>query len=210
MENYNPASAVYLRDHTLPFWQNNVDAQSIFKAFAHRPERAKAWLRNRNVSETCNGFERAVMMHGHFEGGILNNHTYSWTFTPGCRGDLAIVVPVYNGGQLVDFLAMSRHDENFVWGCCTGAGQYVGHFSAASISVHKTPLVWLLSGHGVLPLAKSFFPLLQFAGSIVASDGDHAWYIANQAFIYPAERLGLDREDAEQSAFDRISFEATA
>jgi hypothetical protein len=25
-------SSVYLRDHTLPYWQNNVDAESIFEA----------------------------------------------------------------------------------------------------------------------------------------------------------------------------------
>jgi hypothetical protein len=212
MENYNPASAVYLRDSSLPFWQNNVDAESIFEAFSHRPERARTWLRHRNVSETCSGFERAVMMHGHFEGGILQNYIYRWTFTPGRKGDLAIVVPVLEGGgRLVDFVAMSRHDENAIWGCCTGVGRYVGEFSAARVAVHKTPLAWLLSGDGVLPLAKSFFPLLQFANNIVARDGDHAWELANQAFLYPAERLGLDVECAEQAAFDRISFdEATA
>jgi hypothetical protein len=112
MENYNPASAVYLRDHTLPYWRNNVDAESIFQAFAHRPEKAKAWLRYRNVSDTCSGFERAVIMHGHFEGGILNNHTYAWTFTPGRRSDLAIVVPVQN-----DFVGGSDDASNLHWLC---------------------------------------------------------------------------------------------
>jgi hypothetical protein len=199
----------YNRDDSLPYWQNYVDAESIFQAFAHRPERAKAWLRYRNVSETCSGFERAVMMHGHFEGGILHNHTYSWTFTPGRRGDLAIVVPVVSGYRLVDFVAISRHDDN-VWGCCTGTGQFVGQFVSSTLNVHQTPISWLASGDGVLPLAKSFFPLLQFANNIVARNGDHAWDIANQTFIYPAERLGLDCESAERSALDRISFDEAA
>ena len=210
--------SIYNRDDSLPYWQNYVDAQSIFENFAHRPEKAKSWLRYRNVSEACIGFERAGMMNGHFEGGILHNHTYSWTFTPGRKGDLAIVVPVYDGGRLVDFVAMSRHDHN-VWGCVTGHGQYVGQFVSSThdrklpvtLNVHKVPIAWLTSGDGVLPLAKSFFPLLQFAHNIVARDGDHAWDIANQAFIYPAERLGLDCEGAEQAALDRISFdEATS
>jgi hypothetical protein len=51
---------------------------------------------------------------------------------------------------------------------------------------------------------------LQFAASIIAQDGYHAWEIANQAFIYPAERFGLDCEAAEQVAFDRISFDEEA
>jgi hypothetical protein len=218
MENFNPALAVYLRDCSLPYWQANVDTQSIFDAFSHRPEKAQAWLRYRKVSETCSGFEQAVMMNGHFEGGILGNHTYNWTFTPGRKGDLAIVLPVLNGGRLVDFVAMSRHDHN-VWGCCTGAGQFVGQFVSSThdrslpitLNVHKTPMSWLTSGGGILPLAKSFFPLLQFAHNIVARDGDHAWEIANQVFVYPAERFGLDCEAAEQAALDRISYnEATA
>jgi hypothetical protein len=61
-----------------------------------------------------------------------------------------------------------------------------------------------------LPLAKAFFPLMRFASNIVAQDGDHAWKIAHQAFIYPAERFDLDCEGAEQAAFDRISFEEAA
>lgn len=199
-------NSLHLRDPSLPYWRNNVDAESIFYSFAHRPERAKAWLAARHTSS-----DDAVMMRGHFEGGVLSSHTYSWTFTPGGRGDLAVVVPVLDGSRLVDFIAMSRNDENAIWGCCTGAGQFVGRFTGASVNVHRTPLAWLMSGDGVLPLSKSFFPLLQLADSIVANDGDHAWDIANQAFIYPAERLGLDCDAAEQRALDKISFdEATA
>jgi hypothetical protein len=209
----------YHRDPSVPFWRSNVDVDLLFENHSHRPERAKAWLRYRDVSETCCGFEQAVMMRGHFEGGILSNHTYHWTFTPTSKGKPAIVLPVYEQGRLVDFLAIARHDYR-VWGCCTGAGQYVGDFSNATredrtlpiiLHVHDTPYSWLMSNcDGILPLAKAFFPLMQFAQNIVAQDGDHAWEIAHQAFIYPAERFGMDCNAAEQAAFDRISFEEAA
>lgn len=207
----------YNRDPSLPYWLANVEASALFEAHAHLPERAQSWLRFRNVSETCVGFERAVMMRGHFEGGVLGNYTYHWTFTPTYKGDLAIVVPVLDGGRLVDFVAISRHDPD-VWGCCTGAGQYVGQFVGpahdralpVTLRVHKEPIAWLANGDGILPLAKSFFPLLQFASNIVARDGDHAWELANQVFIYPAEHFGLDTETAEHAALDRISFEEVA
>jgi len=48
---------------------------------------------------------------------------------------------------------------------------------------------------------------MQFAQGIVAQDAEHAWKIAHHAFISPAERFGLNCDDAEQAAFDRISFE---
>jgi hypothetical protein len=63
---------------------------------------------------------------------------------------------------------------------------------------------------GIVPLAKAFFPQLQFASSIVARDGAHAWKLAHQAFIQPAEEFGLDCDAAEQTALDRISFEEAA
>ena|SRR6266550_3041794 len=104
----------YDRDPTVPFWRSNVDVDSLFAAHALRPDRAKAWLKFRGVSESAT-FERAVMMRGHFEGGILSNHTYHWTFTPTYKGELAVVLPVYDGCRLVDFLAISRHDHS-MWG----------------------------------------------------------------------------------------------
>jgi hypothetical protein len=207
----------YNRDPSLPYWQANVDTQSIFDAFSHRPEKAQAWLRYRDVCETSVTFNEARIMRGHFEGGILGRHTYHWTFTPTYKGDPAIVLPVYEHGRLVDLLAIARHDYR-IWGCTTGAGQSVGQFVCpthdrslpVTLSVHETPISWLTSGQGILPLSKSFFPLLQFAHSIIAQDGEHAWEIAHQAFIYPAERLGLDCNAAEQAAFDRISFDEAA
>jgi hypothetical protein len=194
----------YDRDPSVPYWRANVDVDSLFTAHAHRPDRAQAWLKFHDVSDST-----AVMMRGHFELGLLSDHTCHWTFTPTHAGGLAIVLPVYERGSLVDFLAISRHDHS-VWGCVTGAGQYIGKF-ADPLPVHDTPYSWLISNcNGVLPLAKAFYPLLQFAASITARDGDHAWEIANQAFVYPAERFGLDCNAAEQAAFDRISFDEEA
>jgi hypothetical protein len=196
--------SVYSRDDSLPYWRANVDVDSLFAAHAHRPERAQAWLKFRDVSEPS-----AVMMRGHFELGILSDHTYHWTFTPTAAGQIAIVLPVYEGGRMVDLLAISRHDRT-VWGCATGAGQFIGKFTDP-LAVHDTPHSWLTSNcDGVLPLAKAFYPLMQFASRIIAQGSYHAWEIANRAFIYPAERFGLDGDAAEQAAFDRISFDEEA
>jgi hypothetical protein len=204
----------YDRDPTVPFWRSNVDVDSLFTAHAHRPERAQAWLRFFDCAPI---FEEAHIMRGHFEGGILGSHTYHWTFTPTYKGEPAILLPVRERGRVVDILAIARGNRS-IWGCTTGAGQFVGQFACpthdrslpVTLSVHETPISWLTSGQGVLPLSKGFFPLLQFAHSIIAQDGDHAWEIAHQAFIYPAERFGLDCNVAEQAAFDRISFDEAA
>jgi hypothetical protein len=205
----------YNRDERVPYWRANVDVDSLFDAHAHRPDRAQAWLKFRDVSECSVAFEQAVLMRGHFEGGILGSHTYHWTFTPTYKGDLAVVLPIYDQARIVDLLAMSRLDCR-IWGCCTGAGQYVGEFSSRAredrtlpltLHVHDTPYSWLMSDcDGVLPLAKAFFPLMQFAHNIIAQDAQHAWEIAHRAFVHPAERFGLDANAAEQAAFDRISF----
>jgi hypothetical protein len=156
----------YDRDPTVPYWRSNVDIDSLFAAHAHRPERAQAWLKFRDVSDPD-----GVVMRGHFELGILNDHTYHWTFTPTHTGGLAIVMPVYERQRLVDLLAISRHDHS-VWGCLTGAGQYVGSTALhrkshdSPLRVYKTPINWLLANcEGILPLSKSFFPLLQHAKS---------------------------------------------
>jgi hypothetical protein len=71
----------YYRDSSVPFWRANVDVDSLFAAHAHCPARAQAWLKFRDVSE-CSILEQAVMMRGHFELGLLSDHTYHWTFTP--------------------------------------------------------------------------------------------------------------------------------
>ena len=199
----------YDRDPSLPYWLANVEANSLFENHSHRLDRAQAWLRYRNVSESCTAFGQAVLMRGHFEADSLGAHTYQWTFTPTYLGQPAIVLPVHEQGRLVDLVAIARHDYR-VWGCCTGTGQYVGKF-VNPLPVHDTPYSWLMSNcGGVLPLAKAFFPLMQFAPSIIARDSGHAWEIAHQAFIYPAERFGLDCNAAEQAAFDRISFDEAA
>jgi hypothetical protein len=202
----------YDRDPSVPFWRSNVDVDSLFAAHAHQPERAQAWLQFRDVTETGT-LERAVMMRGHFELGILCNHTYHWTFTPTYIGELAIVLPVYEDCRLVDLLAIARHDHS-VWGCSTGAGQYVGSTSVhrkslnSPIRVYKTPISWLLANcKGILPLAKSFFPQLQHAPSIIGDDIDHAWEIAEHVFTGPAQRHFLDYDAAERAALNKVSFE---
>jgi hypothetical protein len=196
-------SAIYHRDPTLPFWRSNVDTDAVFWAHAQRPDRAQAWLRYREVLDSCYGFQRAVMMRGHFEGGILGNHTYYWTFTPGRKGDLAIVLPAYNECRLIDFVALSRHDHK-VWGCCTGAGQYLGDITTP-LRVHRAPANWLANDcDGILPLSKAFIPSLQSAPSIIAEDDDHAWDLAYRVFIDPAARFGSDQHEAEEVAYTRI------
>jgi hypothetical protein len=207
----------YHRDPTVPYWGSNVvDIDSLFTAHAHNPDRAKAWLKFRDVTESTT-LARAVMMRGHFELGLLGHHTYHWTFTPTHAGGLAIVLPVYENWRLVDFLAISRHDPHNVWGCCTGAGQYVGSTGVhrqslkSPLRVYKTPITWLLANcEGILPLAKAFFPLLQYASSIIAEGYEHALEISQHAFMAPAERLFLDCDAAEQAALNRISFEVAA
>jgi hypothetical protein len=197
----------YDRDPTVPFWRSNVDVDSLFAAHAHRPDRAQAWLKFRDVSETCHGFEQAVMIRGHFECGILGNHTYHWTFTPTYTGDLAIVVPVYRDCRLVDLVAMSRHDHT-VWGGVTGAAMYLGDVTTP-LRVHRTLADWLANDcDGVLPLSKGFFPLLQNAPSIVAADDDHAWDLAFRVFIESAAQFGADQGEAEELAFTRIEVVA--
>jgi hypothetical protein len=145
----------YDRDPTVPFWRSNVDVDSLFAAHAHRPDRAQSWLKYREIPEHV----EAVMMRGHFEGGILGSHTYHWTFRPTHTGELAIVFPVYEQHRLVDLLAISRHNPR-VWGCVTGAGQYVGSFADPNredrttpivLAIHKTPYNWLLANYEARP-----------------------------------------------------------
>ncbi len=73
-------------------------------------------------------------------------------FTPTYAGELAIVFPVYEDYRLVDILAISRHNHS-VWGCVTGAGQFIGstavHRSSLNspLRVYKTPITWLDVDH---------------------------------------------------------------
>ena len=207
--------AFYDRDPKVPYWRSNVDVDSLFAAHSHRPERARAWLDWRYVSDTITN--EAAMVRGHFELGLLAYHVFRYTFTPTHAGEPAIVLPVYEDFRLVDLLAMSRHDPHTVWGCVTGAGQYIGSTTehrkdrTNPVRVYETPITWLLDNcQGILPLSKSFFPLLQHAPSIIAEGYEHACQISELAFMAPAERLGLDCEAAEQAAFDKITFDEVA
>jgi hypothetical protein len=198
--------SIYDRDPTVPFWRSNVDVDSLFAAHAHRPDRAQAWLKFRDASEPT-----AVMMRGHFELGILADRTHHWTFTPTHTGELAIVLPVYERSRLVDMLAISRHDHS-VWGCVTGAGQYVGSTANgrkaldSPLRVYRTPINWLLADcEGILPLSKSFFPLLQQASCIVAEGYEHACEVSELSFMAPAERLFLDCDAAERAGSGNLN-----
>ena len=196
-------SCFHHRDPTVPFWRLNVDAEALFDAHAHRPDRAQAWLRYREVSETCLGFRDAAMMRGHFEGGILGNHLYHWTFTPVHSGNLAVVVPVFHDYRLVDFVAISRYDHT-VWGCCTGVGQYLGVITSP-LRVHRTVAGWLANDcDGILSLSRIFLPLLGNAPKIIAEDDDHAWELAYRVFIDPAAAFGANQHEAEELAYRRI------
>lgn len=200
--------AAYQRDTSLPYWQNYIDVDSLFAANAHNPERAQAWLRHRKVSDSCTGFLQAVTMKGHFEGGVLSNHTYHWTFTPGQRGDTAIVIPIYGDFRLVDFVAMSRHDHN-VWGACIGTGQFVGTLAATPLRIHRSLAGWLANDcDGILPLSKGFYPQLRNAPKLVAEDDDHAFELSERVFIDPAIKFGCDAGEAEDQSFEQIEVAA--
>ncbi len=206
----------YFYNRGVPYWRSNTNVEQLFEAHAHRPDRAQAWLNWYYVSEQAT-FEQAVLMRGHFELGYLSSHTFTWSFTPTHKGEPAIVLPVYEDFRMVDLLAISRHDPHNIWGCTIGAGQHLGSTTehredrTSPLRVYKTPITWLIANcEGVLPLSKSWFPLLQHAPSIIADDYDHACEISELAFIGPAERLGFDCESAEQVAFKKITFEVAA
>src|SRR5712664_301732 len=155
----------YDRDPSLPYWLANVEANSLFENHSHRLDRAQAWLRYRNVSESCTAFGQAVLMRGHFEAGSLGAHTYQWTFTPTYLGQPAIVLPVHEQGRLVDLVAIARHDYR-VWGCCTGTGQYVGKF-VNPLPVHDTPYSWLM-GTILTGRTGQVFTLVRLSGGFAA------------------------------------------
>jgi hypothetical protein len=206
----------YDRDPSVPFWRSNTNVDSLFAAHAHSHERAQAWLRFRDATDTITN--EAAMVRGHFELGLLAYHTYTWSFTPTHKGEPAIVLPVYENFRMVDLLAISRHDPHNIWGCTIGDGQFIGSTATnrkdrtSPLRVYKTPINWLLGNcDGILPLSKSFFPSLQHAPSIIAAEGlEHAWEISEYAFMAPAERLGLDCDAAERDALNKIGFEVAA
>src|SRR5450759_1164676 len=81
----------YHRDDSLPYWKSNVDVDALLEDHAFRQD-------------------DAILMKGHFEGGFLRDHTFSWTFTPGVDYDPAIIFSVRERGRLVDILAMATHN----------------------------------------------------------------------------------------------------
>lgn len=148
------------------------------------------------------------MMRGNFEGGILNKHTYHWTFTPGHRGDLAITVPIRGDCRIIDFVAMSRLDHT-VWGCVTGAGQYIGSLTSSPLRIHRSFAGWLANDcDGIVPLTKEFFPQLRNAPMLTAEDDDHAFELSERVFIEPALNFGRDASQAEDQSLEQIEVAA--
>jgi hypothetical protein len=177
---------LYNRDESLPYWRNNIDVDALLEDLAIRQD-------------------DALTMRGHFEGAILGDHTFQFTFTPG-EGAPAIIFPVHDErGRLVDILAIAP-DDYALYGCVTGQGQFVGEL-ASQLRVHRTASSWIENDfEGILPLAKACYPLLQLATCITADDAGHAERLVNEVYIYTAERFGLDVAAAEQSARNKIRF----
>ena len=53
------STTFYSRDPSVPFWRSNSDVDALFDALSEQAT-----------------FEKAVMMRGHFELGMLGYHTY--------------------------------------------------------------------------------------------------------------------------------------
>jgi hypothetical protein len=84
-----------------------------------------------------------------------------YIFHPNDDGEPTLVVPVFDGCGLIDIVAI---DGN-VYGAVTGAASYLGTLTS-QCRVHRTPTDWLAGDDGILPLAKSFYPLMRLAESI--------------------------------------------
>jgi hypothetical protein len=143
----------------------------------------------------------AIEMRGTFKPALLADYIYDHIFEPNDDGQPTFVIPVFKGCRVIDILAISGN----VWGCTTGQGQYIGTLSDP-LRVYRSPSDWIAGDIGVLPLARSFFPSLRLADSIIAEDEDQAEQIAELAFIAPAIQFGLDVNAAEQAARAKISF----
>jgi hypothetical protein len=140
-------------------------------------------------------------MRGTFKPNPSSRYCYDYIFEPNDDGLATVVVPVFDQHGIIDVLAVGA----YIWGCINGAGSYVGNLSPV-LNLHRTPATWLASDSGVLPLARSFFPLARIADRIVARDSEHAEQIAQFAFITPALDFGLDVAVAERAAREKITF----
>lgn len=189
---------VFELDPECPYWQSDVDAAELLENHKLGCGGFSDWL-DREADGTWytnepNGTP-VFAMCGKFEALIWPDRCHQFTFTPGAGDTLALVVPVIEGGLIVDLIAMAAHDE-LVWGCVTGRGGIAGNeVEGEPLRVYQSAWQWLLwDSDGVLPLDKSAYPRLakySFVDPLenrllLAESLDHADEISWQAFVKPA------------------------
>ena len=137
-------------ESSLPYWRNTDDIYEFYRTGARRHD------------------DGLVKMRGTFRAALLNEFTYDNIFVPTDDGEPTFVIPVFEGCRVIDIVAIG----NNVWGCVTGAGQYIGTL-ANPLRAYRSPRSWLEGDIGILILAKSFYETL-FAESVIAEDAARA------------------------------------
>lgn len=185
-------------DPACPYWQSDVDAGELLEQHKIGNGGFSDWL-DRGVdddwfSKEPNGTP-VYAMRGNFEPLIWPDRCHQFTFTPGAGDTLALVVPVTEGGLIVDLIAMAANDE-WVWGCVTGRGGVAGNeVEGEPLRVYKSAFQWLLwDCDGALPLDKSAYPTLaevDFSSSannrlLLAEGLDHADELVYRVYAKPA------------------------
>jgi hypothetical protein len=100
-------------------------------------------------------------MRGTFKPSPSAEYTYDYIFVPNDDGELTFVIPVFDGGGLIDIIAVGAH----VWGAVTGHGLYIGTL-ADPLRVYRSPADWIAGDIGVLPLSKSFLRTMPSTATI--------------------------------------------
>ena len=133
-------------DPTVPFWRSDVDVAELYRTHAFDSPRVDSWLAHMGCElDEVRAFGPIAEMRGRFMPGILNDRTHHYTFTPdGLGRGRAVVIPIIMNEEMVDLLAVSKHDEN-VWGTVTGRGIFAGRIVAdAPLNVYRNAWRWLL------------------------------------------------------------------
>jgi hypothetical protein len=157
-------------------------------------------------------FGPIVEMRGIFRRSVLIDRTHRHTFTPTGKGEgRAVVMPIFEDNEMVDMLAVSKHDGS-CWGMVTGLGSFVGRITPeAPVRVFFDARRWFAwDCCGVLALDKSHMVRLQKAPQLIAETVDHACDLAEQVRMNPAFYDGIGSvDDAETHAADRILIDET-
>jgi hypothetical protein len=118
---------------------------------------------------------------------------YNFEFQPITSGkDKAIVIPLFDGDELIDIFAASKANDD-LWGCVTGQARFLNQNvikqkRTAPLHVCRYWWQWLALGcEGVLPLSYDQTALLE-AGDIVVDNRSHALSLLHDVFIWPAEK----------------------